>query len=319
MEYLSIHRQRGGTRKGFTLIELLVVIAIIAILAAILFPVFAQAREQAKRVVEASNSKQQGTAVTLYAADVDAMLPVSYSIDNSAQYYWRLEANGTRVMSWHNLIQTYMKNFDLNTCYKSRFTRNDPTKLDFYISYGIPTRSEAVGNPYYQDSYYTGSAVRWNGLLGANRDTRTQSLSSVVGDTPSASDGEIWDPGRVAMIYEATSPDMWMTWFGSSVANNTFNYFVQFTGPLASFYGRQTLGPFGRHDMRCKRAWPDTYLSLRSTNCNGRTTPSQVDSGKFHVVFADTHVKYIDWYDMFGVEQAAGYRYYRYMWRNGPQ
>jgi prepilin-type N-terminal cleavage/methylation domain-containing protein/prepilin-type processing-associated H-X9-DG protein len=63
-------------RQAFTLIELLVVIAIIGILAAMLFPVFAQAREQARKITCVSNIKQLGTAMLMYAQDYDEALPV---------------------------------------------------------------------------------------------------------------------------------------------------------------------------------------------------------------------------------------------------
>ena len=62
-------------RAGFTLIELLVVIAIIAILAAILFPVFAQAREKARAIACLSNCKQTGLAYAMYTQDYDEMTP----------------------------------------------------------------------------------------------------------------------------------------------------------------------------------------------------------------------------------------------------
>lgn len=66
-------------KRAFTLIELLVVIAIIAILAAILFPVFAQAKEAAKKTQEISNHKQQGTSTQMYLADYDDTFPLSNS------------------------------------------------------------------------------------------------------------------------------------------------------------------------------------------------------------------------------------------------
>jgi prepilin-type N-terminal cleavage/methylation domain-containing protein/prepilin-type processing-associated H-X9-DG protein len=66
-------------RDGFTLIELLVVIAIIALLAAILFPVFAQAREQARAITCISNMRQIGIAVRMYVQDYDETWPIFYA------------------------------------------------------------------------------------------------------------------------------------------------------------------------------------------------------------------------------------------------
>src|SRR5438876_5627723 len=69
---------RHRKQRGFTLIELLVVIAIIAILAAILFPVFAQAREKARQTMCSSNMKQMGLAVEMYRQDYDAENPFEW-------------------------------------------------------------------------------------------------------------------------------------------------------------------------------------------------------------------------------------------------
>ena len=71
-------------RRGFTLIELLVVIAIIAILAAILFPVFAQAREKARQTGCLSNTKQLGTASSMYMQDWDEQLVPTYQYDGAS-------------------------------------------------------------------------------------------------------------------------------------------------------------------------------------------------------------------------------------------
>ena len=79
-------------KKGFTLIELLVVIAIIAILAAILFPVFAQAREKARQTSCLSNLKQIGTATMLYADDYDECLPLMLNNVEPQYSYFKAQA-----------------------------------------------------------------------------------------------------------------------------------------------------------------------------------------------------------------------------------
>src|SRR2546421_127028 len=85
-------RRPGGFRqvcRGFTLIELLVVVAVVAILAAILFPVFAQAREQARKTTCQSNLKQIGLAFQLYLQDCDEMFPNTGDARLWMGRYWR--------------------------------------------------------------------------------------------------------------------------------------------------------------------------------------------------------------------------------------
>src|SRR5579872_3529367 len=91
--------------KAFTLIELLVVIAIIAILAAILFPVFAKAREKARQITCLSNEKQMGLAFMQYVQDYDEVYPPSQYTDKGA------DGNPVGIL-WMTFIQPYIKNGD---------------------------------------------------------------------------------------------------------------------------------------------------------------------------------------------------------------
>lgn len=107
-------RRRAEEEKGFTLIELLVVIAIIAILAAILFPVFAQAREKARQSSCLSNEKQIGLAILSYAQDADETIPQSeylYKSNGTAG-----TANAYDNMKWMDVIQPYIKNTGVFNC-----------------------------------------------------------------------------------------------------------------------------------------------------------------------------------------------------------
>ncbi|MFQ3611582.1 MAG: DUF1559 domain-containing protein [Fimbriimonadales bacterium] len=104
-------------RDGFTLIELLVVIAIIAILAAILFPVFAQARESARSSSCLSNLRQFALATLQYVQDYDEVFPQSvYSLDNRIL----MPASNDRVFTVFDAILPYIKNTDIVRCPSNR-------------------------------------------------------------------------------------------------------------------------------------------------------------------------------------------------------
>src|ERR1051325_3514935 len=96
--------QRSIRKRAFTLIELLVVIAIIAILAAILFPVFAQAREAARKSSCQSNLKQILSGAMMYAQDYDENMVTSYG------GYQVNNGNGLKNVYWMGLILPYTKN-----------------------------------------------------------------------------------------------------------------------------------------------------------------------------------------------------------------
>lgn len=128
--------RRSKPNRGFTLIELLVVIAIIAILAAILFPVFAKAREAARKTACSSNLKQIATGMLMYTQDYDETFPAAYAIqagagappDGDTQHWcWSMERvdggyiartqqlqaqNGTMRL----MLQPYIKNSNVFQC-----------------------------------------------------------------------------------------------------------------------------------------------------------------------------------------------------------
>ena len=119
---ISPRRTRAGFlpfRSAFTLIELLVVIAIIAILAAILFPVFAQARESARKTACLSNTKQLGTSVMMYVQDYDEMYPCN-SWDGENVFIGTtnndIGKDTKAATQWPWRIMPYLKNRQVFVC-----------------------------------------------------------------------------------------------------------------------------------------------------------------------------------------------------------
>lgn len=135
-------------QKGFTLIELLVVIAIIAILAAILFPVFAQAREKARAITCISNLKQLGLGIMQYSQDYDERNPYVYG------------NNGDPDWSWCTIVLPYIKSIGVYACPDDTYSRG----ANDYDANGNPLKS-----PPRKVSYsLTLPWGDWNGDWGAS-------------------------------------------------------------------------------------------------------------------------------------------------------
>jgi prepilin-type N-terminal cleavage/methylation domain-containing protein/prepilin-type processing-associated H-X9-DG protein len=107
---------RRSPRRGFTLIELLVVIAIIAILAAILFPVFAQAREKARSATCLSNIKQLSLGIYMYAQDYDETMPYNYAYEGSISGGNCVTRTPNVLRWWQDFVRPYIKNEQVYLC-----------------------------------------------------------------------------------------------------------------------------------------------------------------------------------------------------------
>jgi prepilin-type N-terminal cleavage/methylation domain-containing protein/prepilin-type processing-associated H-X9-DG protein len=202
-----------GRNRGFTLIELLVVIAIIAILAAILFPVFAQAREKARAISCLSNTKELGLAVLMYSQDYDETF-----VSGLQNNWW--EDN------WYWLTQPYIKNIQILRC------PDDPlgTVPSGYVGWAGPRLSYGSnGYARYDGAPY--NAWRIHGLIGLQQgwiennyaatdaSVTYPSATIMLADKPNVFDAE-W-PGSVGNVYN---------WGPSCVIEN-FGFWDGYTGP----------------------------------------------------------------------------------------
>lgn len=147
------------TRRAFTLIELLVVIAIIAILAALLFPVFATAREKARQTSCLSNLKQLGAAMLMYAQDYDELFPPTVGREPTDRTYFE--------MSWMNRIQPYVKNLGVFVCPSSGHNNTQwQQSADILRNYSYAPSARAQGFSAFRLIVAPFGEAMWEGIGG---------------------------------------------------------------------------------------------------------------------------------------------------------
>lgn len=145
---IPTQKRRRNARPGFTLIELLVVIAIIAILAAILFPVFARAREAARASSCLSNTRQIATGVQMYTQDYDEIYPWMWQGSGGANAWTHIptgETATTNYTIWAEFIDPYVKNKGIFQCPSYKRIQSQMPYAEFPNSYHYNGAASNVG------------------------------------------------------------------------------------------------------------------------------------------------------------------------------
>ena len=185
-------------RTAFTLIELLVVVAIIAILAALLFPVFAKVREKARQITCASNSRQIGMAIMQYTQDWDEHFPTGFGRD------------GVRYgQGWAGSVMTYVKSTGAYHCADDTGSTIATTNENFYsVSYGFNSNlsgAQKTGN--LASVAAPASTVMLYEIANNNADITSlnegtgNGVPNPNGDTESAAGNGLKEPGAPSTLY----------------------------------------------------------------------------------------------------------------------
>jgi prepilin-type N-terminal cleavage/methylation domain-containing protein/prepilin-type processing-associated H-X9-DG protein len=211
-------------RAGFTLIELLVVIAIIAILAAILFPVFAQAREKARTTSCLSNTKQIGTATMMYVQDYDETYysqPWPGGCPMSQTGYWTdgpSEGLNLPQQHWAVMLYPYVKNGQVFRC--PSFTGSTYTASYALFVCGDPTKKPVVPEVDYGLNEWVIASPTSLAAIGSPADTGLGSDATYIYDGPSVCVNQ-----QLYFINAIQAFGGPIDWWGNSVRHTAGNNF----------------------------------------------------------------------------------------------
>lgn len=200
-------------RFGFTLIELLVVIAIIAILAAILFPVFSQAREKARQSTCLNNHRNISMGIAQYTQDYDELFPMTRLFPTISGHSYVTSppdarpaapfALGLRSTYWANSIQPYLRNYQLYQCPSG-------IPLDYFgiVSQVVPGRLFAYS--YFFNRllavYHQAGVFNPVKVIAVWEAAGNHSLQVVAGHSPAIVDPDDADPATFPNTYRAEPP-----------------------------------------------------------------------------------------------------------------
>jgi prepilin-type N-terminal cleavage/methylation domain-containing protein len=255
-------------KKAFTLIELLVVIAIIAILAAILFPVFAQAKEAAKKTADLSNVKQIGTGTAIYLSDNDDLYPLQAGMDTTGRWGFNYGkyvpedwagAGSVPIQRWDyskgfylNSTQPYVKNYQM-------LQSPGTSSVDFQ-----PTTPIIAGKTKYATNY------AYNGLLSAYSSTAVAEVAKLpaVTEMNGKTAGTGWGFANPALHCEQVNTACTYVPSSASCA-------VSVNGQVGEAYGSNAGGSLWVYSNGQNYGLADTHAKFR--RMGGTLAPGNTD------------------------------------------